>query len=90
MKSNHTQGEWKKRKVNSYGKEWYEIHWSKDGECVAEVVHNEADADLFAAAPSMLEALKGLIKRIDESGIYQATQECFAAKEAISKAEGNI
>jgi hypothetical protein len=30
-----------------------EIHWSADGECVAEVVHGEANARLIAACPAM-------------------------------------
>ena len=36
----------------------HEIHWSDDGECVAEVVHDEANAKLIAAAPDLLESLK--------------------------------
>ena len=35
----------------------HEIHWSDDGECVAEVVHDEANAKLIAAAPELLGAL---------------------------------
>ena len=36
----------------------YEIHYGEDGECVAEVVHGSANAQLIAAAPKMLEALQ--------------------------------
>lgn len=28
----------------------YEVHWSAHGECVAEIVHGEAEANLFAKA----------------------------------------
>jgi len=86
MKSNHTQGEWKKHKVNSYGKEWFEIHWSKDGECVAEIVHNESDADLLAASKDMYEALKSIVFNLSLSGGVQYD----IVKSALAKAEGNI
>jgi hypothetical protein len=36
----------------------HEIHWSEVGECVAEVVHGEANAHLIAAAPKMYAALE--------------------------------
>ena len=35
----------------------HEIHWTDDGECVAEVVHGTANAQLIAAAPELYEAL---------------------------------
>ena len=56
----HTPGPWKAHPTghSRSGKPDYEIHWSDDGECVAEVVHGEADAHLIAAAPELLEALK--------------------------------
>ena len=39
----------------------YEIHWSDDGECVAEVVHGEADARLIADAPNLLAVLNQIV-----------------------------
>lgn len=60
---------------------------------VAEIVHgNEADARLIAAAPELLEALKGLMNPpLDHtycfSGSCGECQEC-AARAAIAKAEG--
>ena len=39
----------------------HEIHWSDDGECVAEVVHGEADARLIADAPNLLAVLNQIV-----------------------------
>ena len=55
-----TPGPWKAHKLPK--SEWmpkrWEIHYSNDGECVAEIVHEDADAQLIAAAPDMYEALR--------------------------------
>ena len=85
---NYTKGEWKKRKVNSYGKEWFEINYSSYGECVAEVVHNEADADLFAAAPDMYEALKRMVNFINAQELEYQSSMVIQLKSALAKAEG--
>lgn len=71
----------------------YEIHWSDDGECVAEIVHGESNARLIAAAPEMLEALKLTpldMHPSDELGECLCSQCAFrkAARAAIAKAEG--
>jgi len=49
------------KKGSEIGLSTHEIHFSDDGECVAEVVHGEANAKLIAAAPELLEALNGLM-----------------------------
>jgi hypothetical protein len=65
LMSKHTKGEWKKvfvpkTQYNNY--ERYEIQYGEDGECVAEIVHKEADAKLIVMAPELLNALKALTK----------------------------
>lgn len=58
-KLNYTPGPWKAHATGlaRSGKPEFEIHWSEEGECVAEVVHGCEDACLIALAPEMLEAL---------------------------------
>jgi len=46
---------------NKVGFSTHEIHWSDDGECVAEVVHEETNAKLIAAAPEMHSLLNEFI-----------------------------
>ena len=59
----------------------HEIHWSDDGECVAEVVHDKENAKLIAAAPELLAFAIEMVKRYPNSPwiTNQAT-------EAINKA----
>ena len=35
----------------------YEIWWSNDGECIAEVVHEEANAKAISVVPEMIDEL---------------------------------
>jgi hypothetical protein len=51
---------WKVGERKTNGVEGFEIHWSDDGECITDHVYTEADANLIAAAPLMLETLKHL------------------------------
>lgn len=54
----HTTGTWStffNGKTGFQNTEWYEIHFSDDGECVAEVVHEKHDALLIAQAPVMID-----------------------------------
>lgn len=44
----------------------HEIHWSDDGECIAEVVHGANDAKLIAAAPDLAEAIQYYFDVLDE------------------------
>lgn len=64
----------------------HEIHYSDDGECVAEVVHGEADAKLIAAAPNLLEALEYCLGSLGDE--YKLPIECILeAQKAIEKAK---
>ena len=67
----------------------HEIHWSDDGECVAEVVHGENEANLMAAAPVMYEALKKLMEVYDNKG-QLLDYNVEIAREALKYAEGMI
>lgn len=62
----------------------HEIHWSDYGECVAEVVHEEANAKLIAAALDLLEALQEL--KLALEGEYHDWSHISKAETAISKA----
>ncbi|MCC4240345.1 hypothetical protein [Thalassospira povalilytica] len=78
----HTPGPWKAHVTNlaRSGQTEYEIHWSEDGECVAEIVHGAPDAHLIAAAPEMLEALKHAAQNMPHPDQM--------IDDAIAKAEG--
>lgn len=69
--SAHTPGPWKAHRTTHArsGLPEFEIHWSADGECVAEIVHGEADARLIALAPEMLEALKDAYPHIENDAL---------------------
>lgn len=77
------------------GKPEFEIHWSKYGECVAEIVHGEADARLIAAAPELYEALEWAMRFVEqvraESPAPKGGGEDIAyrkAQAALAKARG--
>lgn len=64
-----TPGPWR---VNTIGKHWnnpalvhLEVTFGTDGECICDTVYRREDADLIAAAPELLEALKGLLVRVN-------------------------
>lgn len=85
----HTAGPWKPWKVDHRigVKDIYEIHWSDQGECVAEVVHGQADAHLIAAAPDLLAALEYLRDNVVAYGESPADPEI---QEAIQMANTAI
>ena len=64
----------------------YQVEHGNDGECVAEIVHDHADAILFAAAPDMLGALSGILDATKGaaigSAIYNIHMLCY---QVISK-----
>ena len=75
----------------------HEIHWSDDGECVAEVVHDKENAKLIAAAPELLKALQVFVdfpKEDLEGWIDEGTpvamtvqsEDLYKALKAINKA----
>lgn len=58
----HTQGDWRViKKAQRIGYADYEIAYSDDGELICDIVYSEADARLIAAAPNLLDALKGIL-----------------------------
>lgn len=82
--SKHTPGPWKCAATGlaRSGLPEFEIHWSDAGECVAEVVHGEANARLIAAAPELLEACEQLLNgHVD----YYPMME-----RAVAKAKGEL
>lgn len=93
MSTQHTPGPWKAHPTGlaRSGLPEYQIHWSDIGECVAEVVHGTADAQLIAAAPDLLEALKDVMRvwhgeTTSTSEDWDAAQK---ARAAIAKATGD-
>lgn len=85
MTTKHTPGPWKVHKTNQArsGLPEFEIHWPADGECVAEIVHGEADALLIAAAPDLLAALEAIKLDCDPN-----SRIGVRARAAIAKATG--
>jgi hypothetical protein len=66
----------------------HEIHWSDYGECVAEIVHGEHNANLIAAAPELFEALEEIVHWVKQ-GDYEVE---FLEKsiKALNRATGNV
>jgi hypothetical protein len=54
----HNWDYWKVDTTETNGEKGYQIHWSDDGECVADHVYTKEDADLIASAPLLIETLK--------------------------------
>jgi hypothetical protein len=82
----HTPGPWTYRE-GYRGTEEYVVQRGHEGGFVVEGLSKEraeADARLIAAAPEMLEALKGLLDRF----YAPACPEWDAVRAAIAKAEG--
>jgi hypothetical protein len=70
--------------MDAPGRAWHgqwEIHWSNDGECVAEIVFKGDDARLIAAAPDLLAALEMIVEQWDQKALD-------VARAAIAKARG--
>ncbi|HEJ7888694.1 TPA: hypothetical protein SMI07_000688 [Serratia liquefaciens] len=64
-----TPGPWK---VNEIGQHWnnkmlthLEVTFGSDGECICDTVYKIDDANIIAAAPDLLEALKAAMEWID-------------------------
>ena len=81
-----TEGEWKAfHRPEAYGQpDIYEIHWSEDGECVAEVVHGEANANVMAAAKDMYE----MLERMYNNPLEDPTRYRDKIGEILIKARG--
>ena len=89
MEFKGTKGEWKA--VNLEATEYYtkrnEIHYSNDGECVAEYVGCPFDATLIAAAPELLKALDDIINQLENEHCSDFMNEFSEkGKQAINKA----
>lgn len=88
--SKHQPGPWKCAATGlaRSGMPEYEIHWSDAGECVAEVVHGEANARLIAAAPELLEACVAAIEATGGSHFWNGWTRRFLvlAENALRKA----
>lgn len=74
MKTNFkgTKGKWKKvfyDTTDYSSSSWNEIHYGKDGECVAEYIHNDYDALLISKAPEMLEMLINIKEKLANDDI---------------------
>ena len=100
MEFKGTKGKWKRaylEKTEFYN-ERNEIHYGNDGECVAEFIQNNYDAQLIAHAPEMLEMLQSMIEwflkyedstdKFNPHKVPCLKQECIIenAKQLIQKA----
>ena len=65
----------------------HEIHWSDQGECVAEIVHGEEAARLIASAPDLLELLEEALFLVRFIPSVHGNL-CDRIKSAIAKAKG--
>jgi aryl-alcohol dehydrogenase-like predicted oxidoreductase len=89
MTNLHTPAPWKIHRMENHHSgvpDIYQIHWSDIGECVAEIVHGEANARLIAAAPEMLEALEKLA-RLGNGEMYGNSLGNTIARAAIGRAK---
>jgi hypothetical protein len=84
-KDTYRWGFWKVGERKTNGVNGFEIHYSNDGECITDHVYTEADANLIAAAPLMLETLKYL-----QRGGGLGLQNHKYIRQAISEAEGTF
>ena len=87
----HTEGEfnnsWHAHELpEKVGYATHEIHYSKAGECVAEVVHGEANAKLIAAAPELLEFAIKAVEFIKANPLLKDSPLALKGDEAINKA----
>lgn len=82
-----TPGPWKvHKKPVRIGFAEYEIHYSDDGECVADVVYEEGDAHLIAAAPDMYKALKDMLAAFGNT----ENDAIEKGRKALTKARGEL
>ena len=86
----HTKGQWKYEVQDEDG--WYTVwtDYKGTGASIAENIGEEANAQLIASAPELLEACKLLLEAVEEARIDSDSWEYEYKKlqEVISKAEG--
>ena len=82
-KTTFTPGPWTKHR-RSYADVW-RIR-GKDKVLIADDLFLEADANLIAAAPDLLAALKGMLDQPETNAAYDTMMQ--RAQAAIAKAEG--
>lgn len=88
-----TPGPWR---VNTIGEHWnnpalvhLEVTYGTDGECVCDTVYRREDADLIAAAPELLEALRRMLRAGQKQNWNEHYEsEMSLASAAIQKATG--
>lgn len=85
----HTPGPWVARPVPNVGVRGhtgYAIDFNEDQEQVVDFVYEEADANLIAAAPDLLEALDELVRHQEALGRHNVIID--KSRAAIAKARG--
>jgi hypothetical protein len=89
--SKHTPGPWIARRTAAgwSGTRGWAIDFNEDQEQVVDFVYEEADARLIAAAPELLEALHGVVRRCEGMGYVGVDgQYLKVVRAAIAKAGG--
>jgi hypothetical protein len=91
--ADHTPGPWKAVYLaeTQYIADRWEVQYGNDGECIAEFVHEPADARLIAAAPEMLAMLEDILSMVHEDGCRPWISASFDPDEVvglIAKATG--
>lgn len=85
----HTPGPWSLKSTQSYATEEYDTHLHPIGIFIPEQV-SQADADLIATAPELLEALQNLrAQAVRYLPDYNEHPEIQAADEVVAKATGS-
>ena len=83
---------WKVDSRETNGVKGFEIHWSDDGECITDHVYEKDDANLIAAAPELLNALKYYFDVLEEvrGNDWSSRPDHVLQKmlSAVAKAEG--
>ncbi len=91
MKTKHTPGPWRYEESTKTIRAVHSNYWLVTMDSWDGAINNEANAQLIASAPELLEALKLLIKNHEDIGIVNVTLDeriIAISKQAIAKAEG--
>jgi len=88
MEFKGNKGKWKRVSVKNnafLSARTNEIQYGEDGECVAEYVFNDYDAQLISKAPELLEALEMQIDSLDLSNLDFYNKYSFNVSELTEK-----